>query len=236
MAPPQGKPAPSGPAGFESFKELLFADAPLEKSAELASQKKQPADSPFGRLAAAQSQVRQGKAEEARKDLRALLDNPETRIRLLAWRALRDLGERPDPQSADKVRGVVCELSLAESGVGTLAVYEDGRARWLGGQGAVTIWESPGSDPEIAKAIQDLLRAAAPLVKSAPVSPQHQSSGLERDHFRVTVLTYGGAYIAEAYGPDINGAHPLGPPLLASNSVLGALQKMAAKNSKSKAH
>ncbi|HET9209086.1 MAG TPA: hypothetical protein VFR03_01745 [Thermoanaerobaculia bacterium] len=234
MARPQERGG-TGPAGFEGLRELFFADAPLEQSAGLAGQGKQPADGAFGRLASAQAHVRQGQAEEARKDLKPLLDNPETRIRLLAWRALRDLGERPDPQSADTVRGVVCELSN-QAGLGTLAVYEDGRARWLGGQGALTIWEAPGSNPEIAKGIQDLLQAAAPLVKSAPASPQHQSSGLERDHFRVTVLTYGGAHIAEAYGPAMDQAHLLTPSLRASTSVLAVLQKMNAKNAKNKAH
>lgn len=235
MAPSQGKPVPSSPAGLESFKELFFADAPLEKSAVLADPRKQPAGSPFVRLASAQSHVRQGEVEDAKKDLRLLLDNPETRIRLWAWRALRDLGERPDPRDADKVQGVVCELSN-EAGVGTLAVYEDGRARWLGSKGAVTIWESPGSNPEIDKAIQGLLRAAAPLVKSTPASPQHRSSGVEKDHARVSVLTYGGVHVAEAYGPEIDEAHELAAPLLASTSVIRALQKLPTKNPKGSAH
>jgi len=114
--------------------------------------------------------VREGKPQEAKADLRQLLNSPETRVRLWAWRALRDLGDKPDPNAADKVQGVVCELSN-EAGVGTIAAYEDGRARWLGGQGGATIWEAPGSDPEIDKAVRDLLQAAAPWSRPPRLPP-----------------------------------------------------------------
>jgi hypothetical protein len=207
-----------------NLKELLFADDPLEKSAELGRGEKPPAESPFRGFAAAQSLVRAGKVEEAKKELRPLLTNPETRIQLWAWRALRELGEKPDPQTGDPVRGVVCELSN-EAGVGTLAVYADGRARWLGGQGAVTVWEAPGQDAGIDQGIRKLLGAGAPLVRSAPARDQHLESTLAKDHFRVSVLTYGGVHVVEAFGPDIDEAHALAPALLASTPVIQALAR-----------
>jgi hypothetical protein len=221
-APSQERPITGSP-GSESLKELVFADDPLEKVVDLYKGQTLPGDIPFRRFASARSRVRQGHVKEAKEDLRQLLTDPETRIRLWAWRALRDLGEKPDPNTVDQVQGVVCELSN-EAGVGTVAAYEDGRARWLGGQGAVTVWEAPGSNPEIDKAIRDLLKAAAPLVKSVPVSAQHRSSRLEKDHFRVSVLTYGGVHVAEAFGPSIDEAHTLAPPLLTSGPLIQALQ------------
>jgi hypothetical protein len=103
----------------------------------------------------------------------------------------------------------------------------------LGGQGGATIWEAPGSNPEIDKAVRDLLQAAAPLVKTTPAAAQHQSSKLEKDHFRVTVLTYGGVHIAEAYGPNMTETDALAPPLGASGSLVRALQKAGQKDKKS---
>ena len=207
-----------------SLRELLFADDPLAKTAELGRGEKPAADSPFRGFAAAQAQLRAGKVEEAKKELRPLLTNPETRIQLWAWRALRELGEKPDPQTAARVQGVVCELSN-EAGVGTIAVYADGRARWLGGQGAVTVWEAPGKDAGIDQGIRKLLGTGAPLVQSAPARDQHVEAALAKDHFRVSVLTFGGVHVVEAFGPDIDEAHALAPALLASTPVIQALAR-----------
>jgi hypothetical protein len=210
--------------GSASLKDLLFADDPLEKSAELGRAEKLPAESPFRGFAAARSHARAGKVEEAKKELRPLLTNPETRIQLWAWRALRELGEKPDPKAVDGVQGVVCELSN-EAGVGTLAVYADGRARWLGGEGAVTVWEAAGKDAEIDQGIRKLLGVAVPLVHSAPARDQHLASALAKDRFRVSVLTYGGVHVVEAFGPDIDEAHALAPALLASGPLIEALTR-----------
>jgi hypothetical protein len=215
----------------QSLQELLFADDPLEKSAELGRGEKPPAEALFRGFATARSQVRAGKVEEAKKDLRQLLTNPETRIQLWAWRALRELGEKPDPNTSDRVQGVVCELSN-EAGVGTLAVYADGRARWLGGQGAVTVWEAPGRNAEIDQGIRKLLGAATPLVRSAPARDQHLASALAKDRFRVSVLTFGGVHVVEAFGPDIDEAHALAPALLASTPVIQALARQTSGGGK----
>ena len=210
-----------------SLKELLFADDPLEKSAELGRGEKPPAEALFRGFTAAQSQVLAGKVEEAKKDLRQLLTNPETRIQLWAWRALRELGEKPDPKTGDQVQGVVCELSN-EAGVGTLAVYADGRARWLGGQGAVTVWEAPGKDAEIDQGIRKLLGAAArPLVRerarpgsaSGVRAGEGPLSGEQRADLQAESTW------VEAFGPDIDEAHALAPALLASTPVIQALAR-----------
>ncbi len=220
------------PAGIAYLKDLLFADDPLAKSAELFPGGNPLAETLFHGFAAAQSHVRAGKVEEAKTDLWPLLKNPETRIQLWAWRALRELGEKPDPKTGDPVQGVVCELST-EGGGGTLAVYADGRARWLGEEGAVKVWEAPGKDAEIDQGIRKLLGAGEPLVRSAPARDQHLATALAKDHFRVSVLTFGGVHVVEAFGPDIDEAHALAPALLASTSVIQALARQASDAGKS---
>ena len=80
------------PAGIANLKDLLFADDPLEKSAELLPGGNPPAETLFHGFAAAQSHVRAGKVEEAKNDLRPLLANPETRIQLFALESVAGAG------------------------------------------------------------------------------------------------------------------------------------------------
>jgi hypothetical protein len=193
------------PATSAALKELLFADLSLE---ELMA-KSRPSESgqyegPWRNFALALSDQKLGKTGEAKKELKQVLatPDPETRLLLSAWTALRALGERPAAE-ADKVQGVVVELHN-EAGVGTLAAYADGRARWLGGQGAVIGWEAPGSDREVDSLIAELLKAAGPLVKRGPPVERHKSAEVAMNYVRVSVLTFGGIHVTELYGPDVD--------------------------------
>lgn len=238
--PPQPTPEPTPPQSVildqkglppettAYMKDLLYSDRPLEKVLENVKPDRTGGDEdPWLHFERALAHSKQGKDEEARKELRRVLAMPdgETRVLLTAWTALRALGERPPPGEADKVRGVVCEL-LNEEGVGgTLAAYADGRARWFGSRGAGTFWEAPG-DKEIDTLINDLLKTVEPLVKKAPASERRMPAEIERAHFRVTVLTFGGLHAVDVYGPDIDGeARYIAPTLMASVSLLDALLK-----------
>jgi hypothetical protein len=132
----------------------------------------------------------------------------------------------------DEVQGVVCELHN-EAGIGTLAAYADGRARWFGGQGAGSFWEAPGVDKEVDALIAELLKTVAPLVKRAPATETHMPTEVEMEHFRVTVLTFGGLHVLDVYGPDIDGkAAYLAPTLMASVNLLDALGKRSPEQNK----
>lgn len=226
----KAKPKPTAPPAASptgDFKALFFADQSLEEITQKGPMANGgPADNPWSLFASALGASRKGKQEEARKDLKRVLAGPEveTRIRLWAWKALRELGERPPANIADEVQGVVCELHN-EAGVGTIAAYSDGRARWLGGQGKITVWEAPDSDAEIAGLIKDFLRSAEPLVKTATVLDRHKSSAPELNYFRVSILTYGGIHIVEVFGPDIDRQHAVAPVLIGSVNLLDALSK-----------
>jgi hypothetical protein len=235
-AAPAPSPAPESvilsedglsPEGTAALKDLLFADEPIEKFLGHAKLDGAVAnEEPWRSFALHVAHSKEGKVEEAKKDLRRVLALPdaETRILLSAWTALRAMGERPPRDVADEVRGVVCELHN-EAGVGTIAAYEDGRARWLGGQGAGSFWEAPG-DKEVDSLIAELLKAAQPLVKRAPAVERREPSEVKREHFRVSVLTPGGIHVVDVYGPDIDGdARYLAPVLMASVNLLNAINK-----------
>ena len=216
------------PESSAFMKNLLFADEPIETFLGHSKLDDNEAnEEPWRSFALHVAHSKEGKVEEAKKDLKRVLTLPaaeETRMRLLAWAALRAMGERPPREAADEVQGVVCELHN-EAGVGTIAAYADGRARWLGGKGAVTFWEAPG-DKEVDALVNDLLKSVEPLVKRAPAVEKRMATEIELEHFRVTILTFGGLHVIDVYGPDIDGkAGYLLPTLMASVRLLDGLSK-----------
>jgi hypothetical protein len=215
-----------------NFKALFFADQSLEEITKQVEKTNPPAaDDPWSLFESSLAASRHGKVNEAKEPLRKVLADDETRIRLWAWKALRELGERPPANVADEVQGVVCELHN-EAGVGTIAAYADGRARWLGGQEGVIGWEAPGSDTEIGALVTDLLRAAAPLVKTASLSDKHKTDEPPMEHFRVSVLTYAGIRTVEIFGPSIQEGDLVAPVLTASVKLLDAMAKKSEEQNK----
>ena len=213
------------------FRALFFADQTLQQISENAKPTG-PAgpNDPWPLFASALAASRQGNVDQAKNDLKKILDIPdgESRVQLWAWRALRDLGEKPPAEIADQIQGVVCELHN-EAGVGTIAAYVDGRARWHGGQDKMTVWDAAGTDAAIDRQIYDLLKAAEPLVNGAPLSNEHKTPEPAAEHFRVSILTFGGIRTVEVYGPEIVEDHPVAPVLLNSVKLLDALGKKGEK-------
>src|ERR1044072_1875711 len=217
----------ASPEALTKLKSLLYSDEPLDKVMwDIKPDSPGANEEPWRSFALSLTHTKQGRPEEAKKDLRRVLamPDPETRMLLWAWAGLRALGERPPAGVADKVQGVVCELHN-EAGVGTIAAYADGRARWLGGKGAVTFWEAPG-DKEVDALVNDLLKSVEPLVKRAPAVEKRMATEIELEHFRVTILTFGGLHVIDVYGPDLHGkAGYLLPSLMASVRLLDGLSK-----------
>ena len=216
------------------LKNLLYADQSLEELLDISEPPQSPpANDPYVLFASSVKASSNNKADEARDHLKQVLalPNPETRIQLWAWKALRKLGEQPPPDVADKVQGVVCELHN-EAGVGTLAAYTDGRARWFGGQGNVILYELPGGDAEISSLISKILKNAEPLAKAAPLSDKHQTSDPEMEHFRVSILTYKGLHIVDVYGPSIDESQPIADVLDATGKLVDALARKSRETEK----
>src|ERR1044072_2394548 len=213
------------------FKALFFADQSLQQVTDMAKPAAPagPSD-PWSLFASALAASRQNNTDQAKNDLKKILDIPdgESRVQLWAWRALRDLGEKPPADIGDQIQGVVCELHN-EAGVGTIAAYVDGGARWHGGQDTIIVWDATGTDAAIDRNIYDLLQAAEPLVTEAPLSNEHKTPEPAADHFRVSILTFGGIRTVEVFGPDIVENHPVAPVLENSVKLLDALSKKGQK-------
>lgn len=247
----QAQPTPDAGAAFSAeIKGLLFADWSLEEHLKDIESKKEvlkhpppvanqslkevlkhieehPPSDPSSLWASSLAASQKGQLEEAKKYLKQVLaTETESRVRLSTWKALRELGERPSPKVAAEVQGVVCELHN-EAGVGALAAYSDGRARWIGGQGAMTIWESPGADAELSAVIREFLKSAEPLIQTTPVTDKHKTPEPEMGYFRVSILTYGGIHTVEVFGPEITERHRIVPVLITTTKLLDTLQQKA---------
>ena len=221
----------TGSTASGDFKALFFADQSLQQISEIAKPTG-PAgpNDPWSLFASALAASRQGNTDQAKNDLKKILAIPdvESRVELWAWNALRELGEKPPADIADQIQGVVCELHN-EAGVGTLAAYVDGRARWHGGQDKMMVWDAAGTDAEIDRNIYDLLKAAEPLINGAPLSNEHKTPEPAAEHFRLSILTFGGIRTVEVYGPEIVEDHPVAPALQNSVKLLDALAKKGQK-------
>jgi hypothetical protein len=219
------------PEAMADLKNLLFADQSLDELLSMFEPTQTPLpNDPMSLFASSVAASRANKTDEAKNQLKHALALPgtESRIQLWAWKGLRELGEPPPEDVADKVQGVVCELHN-EAGVGTLAAYADGRARWLSSQGAGVVWEVPGSDATISALITKLLKAAEPLVKAAPLSDTHRTPEPEIENFRVSILTYSGIRTVEVYGPSIEQNQPIAALLEASVNLLAELTRKSAE-------
>lgn len=196
---------------LDNYKNILFVDQTLEELVTTRD-KEAPADE-FNK---AYELIRGGKPEEAKRSLRKILADPAEEIRgkLWAWKALRDLGERPAAEVSREAHGVVLEVPV-DGWTDTLAAYSDGRVRYINGQGKgkLLVWEAP-EEELIAPLARELISAASPLVKTTPAVERHlpPKDGV----FRVSVLTYGGIHVAEVGAAEVERT-----PVLAEVFVAG---------------
>ena len=190
------------PTNLDEYRNLLFSDQRLE---ELVTRHHLP-DDPFAK---AYQYVKAGKTHDAKKSLGQVLSDPkaDVRERLLAWRALRQLGENPPSNIASEVQGVVMEVPT-DYGIDTLAAYSDGRAQYLNGRGAGSIVWDAIEENAIGTLVKNFVNATKPLVDKAPLYDKHQSP--KKGVVRVTILTYGGIRILEGEASEvIDGRHHL---------------------------
>jgi len=67
------------------------------------------------------------------------------------------------------------------------------------------------------------------LIMRAPLSEVHKTPEPAAEHFRVSILTFGGIRTVEVFGPEIVEDHPLAPVLVSSGNLVDALGKKSAK-------
>ena len=209
------------PANIDEYKKLLFLDQRLE---ELTTRHNLPND-PFAK---AYQQVKEGKTADAKKSLRQVLSDPaaEVREKLWAWRALRQLGEKPPPNVANEIQGVVIEVPV-DDWIDTLGAYSDGRARYLNPKGGLIVWEAMEKN-ELSTLAKSFINAAKPLVDRAPLSDEHQPA--KEGVVRVTILTYAGIRVLEGKDSDVmEGSHILSPVARAGQVLFISMLEAAEK-------
>ncbi|HET6975559.1 MAG TPA: hypothetical protein VFI24_04500 [Pyrinomonadaceae bacterium] len=208
-------------ANADEYKDLLFVDQSLE---ELITRYNAPSD-PFAK---AYQHVKEGKTDDAKKSLRQVLSDPKAEVRekLWAWRALRQSGDKPPPNVANEIQGVVMEVPVNDW-IDTLAAYSDGRARYLNPKGGLIVWEAM-EENRLSTLAKNFINAAKPLIERAPISDKHQPA--KNGVVRVSILTYAGIHILEGKDSEvIEGRHILSPAAFAGQELFLALLEVAEK-------
>ena len=175
----------------------LFASEPMNVFAQRLKLDGKPG--PFQTFVEAVELANSGKKYEAKFRLRSILDLPnlETRITLLVWSALRELGENPDAKSAKEVLGVIVEVPM-RGAYDTLAAYQDGSARYLNFSGSAIFW-----DPHD-EAVTSLCRGfiTSSLSVGAHAKPRTGVS-LPKQGAQLTLLTRSGPYVVTEIPPTV---------------------------------
>ena len=187
---------------LDDYRKLLFADLTLEEFVTLHNLPNDP-------FAKAYQYLKAGETGGTKRCLKEILSNPEAEVRdkLLAWRALRALGEKPPPSVASQVHGVVMEVPIDNS-IDTLVAYSDGTSRYVSGSGAgVIIWDST-DDSQVTKLAKNLIKSAEPLVEKAAIYDKHLPA--KDNVIRLSILTYGGIRVREGK-VDFESVHMVSP-------------------------
>jgi hypothetical protein len=139
----------------------------------------------------------------------------ESRQYLQAWHFLRKLGEKPPPELAKRVYGVVIEHwvdSFVHYGFDVVAAYADHSARYFNHAGGGVVWEHP--DESLDAAIDAVIGAGEELAmilgpwdgRDAPEVPPPE-------HVRLNILTPSGLHFGT--GPvNVMYAEPLAQNML----------------------
>ena len=174
----------------DSLRETFFGDVPISTWAATAR------GEPWATFSSAAVRLGQGDRAGAIDALQAIVQRKgmESRHYVEAWCGLREAGVSPSPEEAKHVYGVVVDVPV-ESGLDTLAAYEDHRARYVNFSGAVIIWEAP--DSTMNSHIDKLLSAGQKL--ASLIGPWEGSRPpLAPSQARISLLTPSGLHFGQA--------------------------------------
>jgi hypothetical protein len=197
----------------DDLRELLYGDVPRTRWAV--------GDEAFQAVRGA---LDGGDTTGALHELRGILRDPQRASRdyLQAWHELRALGEQPEDPT--HLYGVVVDMPV-QSGLDTLAVYEDRTARYLNYSGTALVWEA--QDEQISAMTQAVLGAGTTIV--AQIGPwRGLRPPLRPGLLRLSMLCAGGLYFGEGPVKALS-ADPMAAPLIdAASRLLQALTRKAA--------
>jgi hypothetical protein len=177
--------------------ELLFCD-----NTELYRPEHQPLTYPDDVLFSGKQDVEQIKKVANDKSLPA-------RIRLLAYKAIQNSGNRVDNR---ELLGTVIEVALPE-GLDVLAAYSDGTARYVNQSGKLLVWED--FNEESNKLIEDLLANSINVVSKIGPWDKARRPFPQKGFTRLSFLVSDGLYFGE--GPfDVLTKDEMAAPVIAS--------------------
>ena len=202
----------------QNLRETFFGDMPLASWGSVAD------GDPWASFAKAADRLHHDRAG-AIEVLQSIVQRSglESRHYLQAWSSLLEMGVRPPVEQAKHLYGVVVDVPV-ESGVDTLAAYEDGTARYINFTGAVIIWEAP--DSRMKDPVEKLLSAGRTLVSL--IGPwEGRRPALPPGQARISLLTPSGLHFGQAPF-DVLSADAMATPLLgAATELMQALIRMA---------
>jgi hypothetical protein len=195
MTPITNAQAPKLGTDNDPIRQRLFASQIMRQL--LQHVKLDGNSGPFETISEAATLAEKDQKSEARSRLHTLLAVPglETRIQLVTWSALRELGEQPDTKPGTEVLGVVLEVPMRD-GYDTLAAYQDGSARYLNFSGSAIFWDA--RDETIATLCRGFIAAGASAGTQA--KPRNDIS-LPKSGTQLTLLTRSGPYVIAGVPP-----------------------------------
>ncbi len=191
---------------------LIFCDDPsLFRSKDSA-----PPPGPLAVLLS--SSPRAEELERIARDERA-----ESRVRILAFNRLRSMGVKVP---AGQLLGVVVEVPL-EQGLDTLAVFSDGRIRYINHSGKVAAFEVTPASMERDR--KNLMAASAKAITRIGPWDQPRRPPPVPGHVRLTFLVSDGLYFGEGPFSAIQHDAIGGPVLQSSTQLLLAIVQATTK-------
>ncbi|MCU0863711.1 MAG: hypothetical protein MUC36_07975 [Planctomycetes bacterium] len=173
-----------------NLRETLFGDVPLARWCA------GHAGEPWSTFTTAAACIDRGDQAGAARALQKVLaqEGLESRHHLQAWTVLRELGNAPSAAEAKHVYGVVVDVPV-ETGVDSVAAYEDGTARYLNYSGAAIVWEAP--DDRLARVVREVLATGQKI--ATVIGPwEGARPELPAGQTRLSMLTPSGIHFGQA--------------------------------------
>jgi hypothetical protein len=147
----------------------------------------------------------------------------ESRVRALAYRRLRELGQAVP---ARKLLGTVIEVPL-DNGLDVLAAYADGRVRYINATGKLSIFE--GATPAMQTTIHKLLDASQGIVNHIGPLDGARLPPPAGDHVRLTFIVSDGLYFGEGPFAALSQDALAGPLIQQATRLLQQVVALATK-------
>lgn len=225
--PPQAtRPAfPSVAPSDLALRDTLFGDLPPRQWPPTSAD---PEAFPWSVFVSGRERLAAGDTAGAIQCWGEVLATPdlESRHYLQAWHFLRLHGEKPSPEIAKQVLGVVVEVGMPK-GLDLLAAYPDHSARYYNFSGAGVVWEHP--DATLSAPIDALLSAAAEVVARIGPWDKARPAAPPAGQMRLCFLTPSGLHFGQGAVNDL-AADRLGGHVVRAATTL--MQMLIAKSQK----